>query len=92
MQSHILSGLNYTLVSSGSNCTRVRSLSECSSAAIALGLLKNTAVDDKQSRKRFDPPYCYVEKGVLKFNSDGSNTGKCSARDQCVCRIGTYFR
>ena len=67
------------------------SLSECSSAAITLGLSDATAVDDEQSKKTYDPPYCYLEGGVLRFNSDGSNTGECSVEDKCVCRIGTYF-
>ena len=42
-----------------------------------------------------DPPYCYIENGVLKFNGDGTNAGACGSDggfgaaylDKCLCKI-----
>ena len=45
-----------------------------------------TASDDAQSSVAYDPPGCYFEGGSLKFNM-GSNTGPCTASDQCVCYV-----
>ena len=80
-------------MTSGSTCPggRVTSLSECSTAAVALRLADTTAQDDNQSGSTLDPPYCYYEGGVLKYNSKGNNTGPCTTGDKCVCRAGTYF-
>ena len=94
---HILSGsaysfISYVLVKSGSKCTRITSLYECSRAARALRLSDTTAKDDGQSGVSYDPPYCYFEGGTLKYNSNGLNTGVCTATDSCVCRTkSTYF-
>lgn len=66
----------------------ITTLEECSSAAASLGLSDTTAVDDGQSGVAFDPPYCYIEAGVLKVNLDGSNTGDCNGGDQCLCASG----
>ena len=87
------SGSSYVLVRSGSTCTRITSLSECSTAARALGLLDTTASYDEHtgSGVSYDPPYCYFEGGTLKYNSNGRNTGGCTTSDSCVCRKGTYF-
>ena len=68
--------------------SHITSLSECSAAAAALGLADTSAVDDGQTGATFDPPYCYFEGGVLKYNSNGQNTGSCSSSDQCVCHKG----
>ena len=76
----------FILVYSGFNCTRVTTISECETAAIALGLSDTTAIDDGENWG-LDPPYCYFENGVLKFNP-GVNTGSCggSNDDICICR------
>ena len=55
---YILSGLSYSLVTSGTTCTRITSISECSAAASAIGLADVTASDDSQSGVNYDPPYC----------------------------------
>ena len=49
-----------------------------------------TAVDDDQLGVTYDPPYCYFEGNIFKFNYNGSNTGGCSTSDKCVCQIGSY--
>ena len=36
----------------------------------------------------YDPPFCYYEGGVLKFNVGGTNLGLCTARDVCLCGGG----
>ena len=84
----IISGTYYKLLQTGSACYRVNSLSECSAAAVALGLSDTTASDDYQAGVTYDPPYCYFEGGSLKFNVNGLNTGSCSTSDKCVCRMG----
>jgi hypothetical protein len=64
----------------------------CSAAAWKLQLSEVAALDDhaenaKQNAKGpvwFDPPYCYVEGGMLKFNK-GGNFGDCNSVDRCVC-------
>lgn len=57
----------------------------CTLAANELNLSTVEAVDDGQSGGWTDPPYCYIENSVLKFNSDGTNRGLCSQSDQCIC-------
>ena len=42
-------------------------------------------VDDGQNGVSYDPPFCYFEGGSLKFNSLGTNTGPCTASDNCLC-------
>ena len=81
----------YKVVISGSTCTRITSLSECSEAAVALGLSDKTAEDDGSSGKNGDPPYCFFEDDELKFNSDGTNTGDCKLKDACLCIEGRYI-
>ena len=81
----------YKLVYSGSTCDRITSLSECSDAAAALKLSDTIAKDDGISGHSSDPPYCYLEDNILKFNSDGTNTGKCSAKDTCICFEGRHI-
>ena len=75
---------------SGSICARITSLSECSEAAAALRLSDTTATDDGQSGGNSDPPYCYIEDNILKFNSDGTNRGNCNAKHTCICFEGRH--
>jgi len=82
----------YKLVESGRDCEHITSMTECETAARALGLADLTAVDDGfTSGTASDPPYCYnwISSGVhhLKFNPSGSNTGPCKTVDQCICKV-----
>merc|ERR1712117_211687 len=82
----------YKLVESGRDCEHIKSMTECETAARALGLADLTAVDDGfTSGTASDPPYCYnwISSGVhhLKFNPSGSNTGPCKTVDQCICKV-----
>lgn len=61
----------------------VDTLEGCNAAAQSLSLADSTAESDPPSGA--DPPWCYFENGVLKFNVDGTNTGSCSATDKCIC-------
>ena len=54
-------------------------------AAAALSLSDTTVSSDGQSGVSYDPPYCYYEGSVVKFN-EGANTGSCTGTDRCVCR------
>ena len=47
-------------------------------------------VYDEQDRVTFDPPFCYFERGSLKFNSLGTNTGTCTSNDKCLCRHNDF--
>merc|ERR550534_2465387 len=69
-------------------CDRIKTIEECQIAARILGLPDTIAEDDRQTRKRYDPPYCYFEHKRLKFNADGTNYGKCSPFDKCLCGCG----
>ena len=70
--------------------------SECEAAAQDLGLPDTSATPSPvtQYDSWGDPPYCYIEDGSLKFNSDGSNTGLCGDaynndpqyHDKCLCK------
>ena len=87
----ILSGEYYKLLKTDSACNRVTSLTECSAAAAALGLSDTPAVDDNYSGVTYYPPYCYLQGTVLKYNSNGHNTGKCNSYSgQCICRVRMY--
>ena len=90
MAHFIFTGTYYKLLQTDSACDRVTSLSECSTAAVALGLSDTTAADDNQSGVTYDPPYCYFEGNTVKYNSNGQNTGSCTTSDQCLCRVGMY--
>ena len=68
------------------SCDFVTSASECESAANELGMSDVTVEDDGQNGVSYDPPFCYFERGSLKFNEHGTNTGPCTAYDQCLCR------
>jgi len=62
-----------------------KSLRACSEAAQTLQVALTFARDDEQSDGEwYDPPWCYLEEGVLKFNY-GFNVGGCNSVDQCIC-------
>lgn len=43
------------------------------------------AVDDNQpTGVNYDPPFCYFESGILKYNA-GANYGSCTSVDMCLC-------
>eukprot|EP00931_Biecheleriopsis_adriatica_P065562 TRINITY_DN4006_c0_g1_i1.p1 TRINITY_DN4006_c0_g1~~TRINITY_DN4006_c0_g1_i1.p1 ORF type:complete len:433 (-),score=64.76 TRINITY_DN4006_c0_g1_i1:77-1315(-) len=75
----------YELVVSGLCTHYVTSPEDCEEAAQQLWFDDTSVSDDGQSGKPWDPPGCYYEGGSLKFNSDGSNTGKCHHYDKCLC-------
>ena len=74
-------------------CNPITSAAECVSAAQQLGFNDTTAdisqnVTDDNSYK--DPPYCYIEGNVLKYNSDESQNATCGVgvgrfKDYCLC-------
>jgi len=82
----------YSLKTSG-NCLGglIPSMGECSVAAADLRLSDTTAQDDRQGGVTYDPSGCYFEGGSLKFNSRGTNRGKCSTWDKCLCKNGGNF-
>lgn len=84
------SGSYRVVTSSSIRCAPITSLSECNTAAAALGFLDTTASDDGTRRRSsgvtYDPPYCYFEENELKYNSNGNNKGACSPLDQCLCK------
>ena len=90
--SYVLSVSSYTLVKNDSTCYELTSISECSNAAAALNLSDRTAEEDDQFGVTNAPTSCYLDGGVLKFNSKGMNTGVCTMIAQCVCRLGKYFK
>ena len=78
------------------NCDFITTSSECETAAHYLGLSDTSAVQSPLTDKDSwgDPPYCYIENDSLKFNADGSNSGKCgeayngnpATHDKCLCK------
>ena len=66
-------------------CRRILQHWECTAAADMLGLSGLPAVHDRQFGVDHDPPNCYFEGGVLKYNP-GGNTGACSDKDVCLCK------
>ena len=89
----------YKLTSTlGEACDFIMSSSECKSAAEYLGLPTTEVIDDKNESPKYDPPYCYFENNILKYNYDGTNTGECGGGykgnpiyvDRCLCRKGMY--
>ena len=71
-------------------CDFVMSATECGSAANELGMSDITVEDDGQIGVDNDPPFCYFERGSLKFNNLGTNTGPCDTRDHCLCRQNNF--
>ena len=76
----------YEIVTSKNCASEIESIEECSRAAAAVGVADTTAEDDNQSGAPLDPAGCYFEGGKLKMNVKGGNRGRCSSRDQCLCR------
>jgi hypothetical protein len=73
---------------SGHYCdTPIKTIEECSEAAARLELTDTHAQRDYQAGSTSDPPWCYFESGKLKFNNDGSNIGRCTEFDQCLCSV-----
>ena len=69
----------------GSCPTSIGSLEMCSVAATSLKLSDTSAsLDGQPNGVSYDPPYCYFERGALKYN-DGANSGRCTRYDQCLC-------
>merc|ERR1712093_891392 len=60
-------------------------MAACSAAGAMLNLKDKTAASYGQKSVGYDPPFCYVENGRLKFNVGGKNTGSCSNSDNCLC-------
>ena len=87
---------DYILVDKpGIACDFIKSASECKAAAQKLQLSDTrVTLDDNNDDPKHDPPYCYMEDGVLKFNGDGSNYGPCGNAaygmakygDRCLCK------
>ena len=71
-------------------CDFVRSATECESAAKELGLEDVIVEDDRQNGATHDPPFCYFERGRLKFNKLGTNTGPCTRYDHCLCKPNDF--
>ena len=69
----------------GTCATAITTISDCNAAAAAMSMPDTSASDDAQTGVSWDPPYCYFESNELKFNAGGSNTGICTASDQCLC-------
>ena len=83
--------IGYRIVEeSAISCEYVMSFSECEVAAQELGLPDITVEDDDQNGVDYDPPFCYFERGSLKFNNLGTNTGPCTTADQCLCRKNDF--
>ena len=84
----------YTIVEKWSgSCAWITSYAECEAAAQHLGLSDMIAGPSPVTEEDVwgDPPFCYVEDGSLKFNSDGSNFGNCGwhGRDlKCLQKHG----
>ena len=78
------------------NCDFITTSAECEAAAQSLGLSDTSAIPSPvgSSDSVNDPPYCYIENDSLKFNADGSNSGKCgethndnpATHDKCLCK------
>ena len=78
-------------------CDYITTSSECEAAATYLGLSDTSATPSPINSldRTYDPPYCYIEDGQLKFNGDGTNGGTCgsdggfgsSYLDKCLCRV-----
>ena len=77
-------------------CDYITTSSECEAAAQDLGLPDTSATPSPISQydHTADPPYCYIEDDVLKFNGDGTNAGACGSDggygprylDKCLCK------
>lgn len=84
---HVKAG--YLLQTRGKCSFPITSLFECTRAAQVLVAAQKgvSAINDGEHAVTSDPPNCYFENEVLKFNSAMSNTGLCSSEDVCVCKV-----
>lgn len=80
----------YKIITSSEKCENIVTMDECLEAANALGVGKGEVKDDRQSNATWDPPFCYVEHGDVKFNT-GGNTGPCNNVDNCICRAAIVY-
>ena len=63
----------------------IKSLIECSAAGRYLNLQDVSAsMDGQDGGVSYDPPFCYYENNMLKFNA-GRNSGLCTSTDICIC-------
>ena len=77
----------YITVTSGSNCERVTTMTECEDAARGLGLSDTSATEEDDSNW---PPYCYFDtgEGSLYFNKNSGYKGEqdCDQDGVCICK------
>jgi hypothetical protein len=87
----VASFTEYEALDTGKCPQPIRTKKECQEAAIGLQyklgitIVGVSAIEDYQDTRSTDPPFCYYEDNTLKFNSNGGNTGDCSATDRCFC-------
>ena len=69
------------------SCDHIRSLSDCSAAAEALGFDDTSPTDDHTvfNAPTYLPPGCYYYAGSLLINQAGTNTGDCTEHFACLC-------
>ena len=83
--------LPYVLVTSGQCAIYINTTLECGLAAVALGQPDTSVLDDGKSRSTSVPPGCYSQSmglfDSLKINVDSTNTGTCSRRYKCLCKM-----
>ena len=80
---------NYQVVYSG-RCQpgfEIKSISECSAAAKALGAPDFSVSSDGNYGSNSDPPFCYYKAGKMNFNA-GNNKGICDSSQLSVCPHG----
>ena len=80
----------YSQQTSGQCEFPIASVSDCSAAAVALGL-SDTSTAEQGGSVSHDPPGCWFEQELfgsyLYFNTGGANTGACSTDDLCLCDV-----
>ena len=88
-----LSGSSYKIVKTDTEkCIRITTIAECNKAASALKNKNLEANDNFEHGVSRNPPYCYLVKidkyttWRLRFDPTGTNYGKCTIHDQCVCK------
>merc|ERR1719460_390353 len=71
----------------------IKTIDDCSAAAIKLGISRPgvVAVSDGFTVTGFagSPPFCYYKGGKLLFNPGGKNTGLCGVGQACLCQKTT---
>ena len=70
----------------------IKSISECTAAAKALGAPITSALSDGLYGSHSYPPFCYYSNGVVKFNA-GNNKGICdySKKSICLCAFSRTY-